>query len=165
MNKAILLKEMGISSYKLRDIGAQPEVPHIKKLENKGMNTEFPLWTLMYEERDLLPSLWKDIQTVIQNFGVKIQVVPFQFQAMDSDQIQGQLLICFGEQSGQHYSGEITAVEGLREILFETTGAYDQDIPVIVSYSMKQIASSAQKKKKLWEDLIFARNVYLDTMS
>ena len=165
MNKVILLKEMGISSWKLRDLSVQPEVQHNKKLENKGMNTEFPLWTLMYEESDLLPSLWKDIQTVIQNFGVKIQVLSFHPEVTTSDLIQGQLLICFGEKSGQHYSGEITAVEGLREILFETMGANDQDIPVIVSYSMKQIASSGQKKKKLWDDLIFARNVYLDTMS
>jgi len=36
---------------------------------------------------------------------------------------------------------------------------------VIVSYSVGQIAHSAEKKKQLWDDLILARNVYLDTMS
>ena len=55
-------------------------------------------------------------------------------------------------------------VENLREIIFETSNSENQDIPVIVTYSVRQLASF-NKKIELWSDLIFARNIYLDTMS
>jgi hypothetical protein len=100
----------------------------------------------------------------VQNFGVKTQVLPFQV-AKNSGQIQGDLVFCFGQVPGQFFSGETNPVEDLREILFETSTVNSDEIPVIISYSISQIKSSASKKKQLWEDLIFARNVYLDTMS
>jgi len=119
---------------------------------------------LVFEEDDAHTTLSKNIQIVVQNFGVKTQVLPFQ-AAKNSGQIQGDLVFCFGQTPGQYFSGESNPVEDLREILFETSSLNRDEIPVIISFSMKQIQGSASKKKQLWEDLIFARNVYLDTMS
>jgi hypothetical protein len=163
MNKALLLKEMGISSWKSKTSG---ELPVFNSTQPESVMTtqEFPIWTLVFEEDDANTSLFKNIQTVVQNFGVKTQVLPFQV-AKNSGQIQGDLVFCFGQVPGQFFSGETNPVEDLREILFETSSINRDEIPVIISYSMSQIKSSASKKKQLWEDLIFARNVYLDTMS
>jgi hypothetical protein len=85
--------------------------------------------------------------------------------AKNSLRIQGDIVFCFGQVPGQYFSGETNLVEDLREILFETSSERGDEIPVIVSYSIQQIQASVSKKMQLWEDLIFARNVYLDTMS
>ena len=163
MNKALLLKEMGISSWKTKATEEQPMF-NSSQMESVMTTQEFPLWTLIFEEDDGYTNLAKNIQIVVQNFGVKTQVLPFQV-AKNSLKIQGDLVFCFGQTPGQYFSGEINPVEDLREILFETSSVNRDEIPVIISYSMKQIQSSSSKKKQLWEDLIFARNVYLDTMS
>jgi hypothetical protein len=163
MNKAILLKEMGISSWKSKPSGESP-IFNSPQPESVMTTQEFPIWTLVFEEDDAHTTLSKNIQIVVQNFGVKTQVLPFQ-AAKNSGQIQGDLVFCFGQAPGQYFSGESNPVEDLREILFETSSLNRDEIPVIISFSMKQIQGSATKKKQLWEDLIFARNVYLDTMS
>jgi hypothetical protein len=163
MNKAMLLKEMGISSWKAKATAEQPMF-NSSELERVMTTEEFPLWTLIFEEDDVHTNLAKNIQIVVHNFGVKTQALPFQ-AAKNSEKIQGDLVFCFGQSPGQYFSGETNPVENLREILFETSSANRDEIPVIISYSMKQIHGSASKKKQLWEDLIFARNVYLDTMS
>jgi len=163
MNKAILLKEMGISSWKSKESIELP-VFNPTQLESVMTTQEFPVWTLIFEESEIHTTLSKHIQIVVQNFGVKTQILPFQ-AAKNSRQIDGDLVFCFGQTSGQYFSGETNPVEDLREILFETSSEQRDEIPVIVSYSIQQIQGSASKKKQLWEDLIFARNVYLDTMS
>jgi len=165
MNKAILLKEMGISSYKLKNnIPKSPKIEQ-QEPENISMTAEFPVWTLVYEEHDVPASLWKNLHVVIRNFGVEIQLLAFRENDLTPQDIQGQLVICFGQKAGQRFSGEKNPIEELREILFETSNCHGQEIPVIVSYSVGQIAHSAERKKQLWDDLILARNVYLDTMS
>ena len=163
MNKSILLREMGISSWKSK---SSEDPPALNSTQQESVMTtqEFPVWTLVFEEYDAHRTLAKNIQTVVQNFGVKTQLLPFQ-AAKNSGQIQGDLVFCFGQIPGQYFSGESNPVEDLREILFETSSVNRDEIPVIISYSLKQIQGSASKKKQLWEDLIFARNVYLDTMS
>ncbi len=163
MNKALLLKEMGISSWKPKTVLESPTF-NLPQTESVMKNQEFPIWTLIFEEGDLLTTLSKNVQIVVQNFGVKTQVIPFQ-ASINSSQIQGDLVFCLGQTSGQYFSGETNTIEDLRGILFETSGEHRDEIPVIVSYSMQQIYHSAIKKKQLWDDLIFARNVYLDTMS
>jgi hypothetical protein len=163
MNKAILLKEMGISSWKSKAI-AEPLVFNSTQMESEMTTEEFPVWTLIFEEDEIQTTLTRNILLVVQNFGVKTQVLPFQ-GAKNSSQIKGDIVFCFGQTPGQYFSGETNSVEDLREILFETSSEHRGEIPVIVTYSVRQILSSAVKKKQLWDDLIFARNVYLDTMS
>ncbi len=163
MNRVILLQEMGISSWKSKAT-AKPPTFNSTQLENVMTTQEFPVWTLIFEEDDMHLSLSKNIQIVIQNFGVKTQLLAFQ-DAKNSGKIQGDLVFCFGQVPGQYFSGETNSVEDLREILFETSSKRRDEIPVIVSYSIQQIQGSVSKKMQLWEDLIFARNVYLDTMS
>ena len=163
MNKALLLKEMGISSWKLKS-NIEPATIHLPQLENAMTTQEFPVWTLIFEDGEIDMALSKNIQLVVQNFGVKTKVLPFGL-SKDMEQIEGDLVFCFGQNPGQHFSGESNPIEDLREILFETSGKHRDEIPVIISYSIKQIQASPSKKKQLWDDLIFARNVYLDTMS
>jgi len=165
MNKALVLKEMGISSWKLKNSNPKPPQIARKESEKTSMVTEFPIWTLVYEEHDVPALLWKNLHVVIRNFGVEIQLLAFGEKDLTSQDIEGQIVICFGQKAGQYFSGEKNPTEELREILFETSNCHDQEIPVIVSYSVAQVAHSAEKKKQLWDDLILARNVYLDTMS
>ena len=163
MNKALLLKEMGISTWKTK---ATAEYLTFNSNESESVMTtqEFPVWTLIFEEDDVHTNLSNNIQVVVQNFGVKTQILPFEV-AKNAGKIQGDLVFCFGQKPGQYFSGETNPVEDLREILFETSCVNRDEVPVIISYSLKQIQGSASKKKQLWEDLILARNVYLDTMS
>ena len=122
--------------------------------------------TIVYDDDGNSSSnLLKHVESVIRNFGVKIQVLPFNNSIKNTKLIQGQLLICMGDNSGSYFSGEVNPVENLREIIFETSNCNEQEIPVIVTHSLKQLFNATPKKMQLWNDLIFARNIYLDTMS
>jgi hypothetical protein len=136
--------------------------------EPQAMNpsdTDLPTWTVVYDDVSQHPTMLKNIEDVIRNFGVNCQSLAFDGQAKQAQNIAGQLLICLGNKSGSYFSGEENPVENLREIIFETTNQKNQEIPVVVSYSLQQFGAQSIKKKELWQDLIFARNVYLDTMS
>lgn len=159
-----MLKEMGISSWQLKanDAGFAKTVETVSPVP--VMRPDFPIWTLVTADQDFSPNLWNSIQRVIESFGVKTQVLFFERKTFTTSQIEGQLLIGFGEAVGQYFAQEINPLEELRDIIFETTAASAQEIPVIVTYAVAHIGSSAERKKNLWNDLIFARNVYLDTM-
>ena len=168
INKAFFLKEMGIHSWVPKESPAPNPIQSTNDThtENTKMSTsknDFPIWTIIHDIDASSSNMMKHVEAVLRNFGVQIQVLSFDSKNTNST-IQGQLLICMGEKSGSFYSGEMNPVENLREIIFETSNSENQDIPVIVTYSVRQLASF-NKKIELWSDLIFARNIYLDTMS
>jgi len=76
MNKAMLLKEMGISSWKAKATAEQPMF-NSSELERVMTTEEFPLWTLIFEEDDVHTNLAKNIQIVVHKFSVKTQALPF----------------------------------------------------------------------------------------
>jgi len=171
INKAVFLKEMGISSWLAHDKGPPKNTNQINGTEKEQTMTEqfindIPVWSIVYDDDgSSSTNLLKHVESVIRNFGVKIQVLPFNNSIKNPKLIQGQLLICMGDNSGSYFSGEVNPVENLREIIFETSNCNEQEIPVIVTHSLKQLFNATPKKMQLWNDLIFARNIYLDTMS
>jgi len=163
-NKTLILREIGISSWKLKPVEIMVPVAELTiPKENKNMASSYPVWTLVVEDAASFAPLFKNIQKMIQNFGVEVQIVQFD-PAIVAKQIHGDLLIAFGERASQFFSGEHTLVSELREILFETSNRSEQEIPVIATYDLKDIYQNSAKKQQLWTDLIFARNVFLDTM-
>jgi len=168
INKALFLKEMGINSWVSKensslDTNKLKNDTQIEKTKMSTSNNDLPIWTIIYDNDGNVSKIMKHVEAVLRNFGLEIQALPFDSKDINN-QIRGQLLICMGEKSGSFFSGEMNAVENLREIIFETCNAEDQDIPVIVTHALKQLVFFNQKIE-LWSDLIFARNVYLDTMS
>ena len=163
-NKTLILKEMGISSWKLKlSVSVIPVVEPETPKEKKNMATSYPVWTFVVEDLTSYSSLLNNIQKMIQNFGVEVQIVKFD-PAIESKEIRGDLMIAFGDRPSQFYSGENAPVSELREILFETSNFSEQEIPVIATYDLKDVYQNPVKKQQLWTDLIFARNVFLDTM-
>jgi DNA polymerase len=163
-NKTLILKEMGISSWKLKSAESMAPVAELTiPKEKKNMASSYPVWTLVVEDSASFAPLFKNIQKMIQNFGVEVQIVQFD-PAIVAKEIHGGLLIAFGERPSQFFSGEHTSVSELREILFETSNRSEQEIPVIATYDLKEVYQNPVKKQQLWTDLIFARNVFLDTM-
>jgi DNA polymerase III psi subunit len=169
MNKARILKEMGISSWKLRE-----DVPlHSNLYEHsqqplkvsQQMSTDFPVWTIVVNNHPKTAALLQNIKKVIQNFGVQIQLIHEPVSQISPQSIQGNLVLALGESAGQYFSQESAPVEELREILFETTNHLNLEVPVIVSYSLEELLNKPIHKKELWADLVFARNVFLDTMA
>ena len=124
INKAVFLKEMGISSWLEND--KEPPKNSIQKNDTKMEQTmteqiisEIPIWSIVYDDDGNSSSnLLKHVESVIRNFGVKIQVLPFNNSIKNTKLIQGQLLICMGDNSGSYFSGEVNPVENLREIIF-----------------------------------------------
>jgi len=170
INKAVFLKEMGISSWLVNDkappkITNQKNDTEMEQTMTEQFISDIPVWSIVYDDDGSSTNLLKHIESVIRNFGVKIQVLPFNNSIKNTKLIQGQLLICMGDNSGGYFSGEVNPVENLREIIFETSNCNEQEIPVIVTHSLKQLFNATPKKMQLWNDLIFARNIYLDTMS
>jgi hypothetical protein len=170
MNKSTILKEMGISSWRLKDVDRYRDTKSDTKTiatpqEQSSMQANFPIWTVVLEDTTQTKSLWENVRKVIKNFGVELQIITDPAQSISANQIQGSLLIALGETACQHFSGERAPISELREILFETTNQYDQEIPVIISYSILDLLRDPAKKKQFWSDLIFARNVFLDTMA
>jgi hypothetical protein len=170
INKTIFLKEMGISSWLVKDkvlpeITKQKNGTEMEQTMTEQLISDIPTWSIVYDDEGSSSNLLKHVELVTHNFGVKVQVLPFNNSIKNSKMIQGQLLICMGDDSGSYFSGEINPVENLREIIFETSNCNEQEIPVIVTYSLRQLSNATTKKVQLWNDLIFARNIYLDTMS
>ncbi len=164
VNKALILKEMGISTWRLKPSEKlTPMIDSPSKKEIKNMAASYPIWTLVVDDVSSFSSLFQHIQKMIQNFGVEIQVITFD-QSVNAEDIRGDFLISFGDRSSQFFSGEPSLVHELREILFETTNALQQEIPVIATFGLKDLYQNPLKKQQLWTDLIFARNVFLDTM-
>lgn len=163
-NKTLILKEMGISSWKLKPSESKSSVlvTDIQQ-EKKNMATSYPVWTLVVEDMTSFSSLLKNIQKMIQNFGVEVQIIKFEPTTV-AQEIRGGLLIAFGDRPSQFFSGEHAPVGELREILFETSNLSEEEIPVIATYNLKDIHQSPAKKQQLWADIVFARNVFLDTM-
>jgi uracil-DNA glycosylase len=94
---------------------------------------------------------------------VKTKTLVFDANSWISNQVQGNFLIAFGEKAGQFFSNEPAPVDGLREIIFGATNQEDEEIPVIVSYGISDLLKNPTLKKNLWNDLLFARSVYLET--
>jgi len=164
VNKVLILKEMGISTWRLKPSEMpSPEIDLSPKTEIKKMDASYPVWTLVVDDISSYSSLFQHIQKTILNFGVEIQIITFH-PSINADDIRGNLLISFGDQSSQFFSGEPSPIHELREILFETTNASQQEIPVIATFGLKDLYLHPIKKQQLWTDLIFARNVFLDTM-
>jgi len=165
MHKAVILKEMGISSWKVRELRPQSQDPIPQPIMSQPMNPQFPIWTLVLNANPATHGLLKNIQKVIQNFGVEVQFVTEPPSNLSSQDIRGQLLIAFGEIAGAHFSQESAPLAELREILFETINEQDQEIPVVITYPLEELLQDPVKKKWLWADLVFARNVFVDTMA
>jgi hypothetical protein len=175
MNRYQLLQEMGITPWVLKnkDLKNSPDLnksinqdqPNISRSYNCIMTSSdiTPEWILVAESSSITSPLFNKIVLTIEKFGVKTTTVPFTGNNWKSNQVKGNFLIAFGEKVGQFFSNEPATVDGLREIIFGASNHEEEEIPVIVSYSISDLLKNPKLKKSLWNDLVFARSVYLET--
>jgi hypothetical protein len=78
VNKVLILKEMGISTWRLKPSEMpSPEIDLSPKTEIKKMDASHPVWTLVVDDISSYSSLFQHIQKTILNFGVEIQIITF----------------------------------------------------------------------------------------
>lgn len=188
MRRIEILQEIGITSWVSRDALqlakstadeaqmiqalSSPKNPH--ELQSSQPKTsdqttiigpkDQPLWTLVWQEKNSSKVLFTKICRAIENLGVGLQVLSMSTSAaIKAQDIQGDLLIAFGELATYYFSGERAPVGELREILFEAVNSRSVEIPVIVTHDPEVCLSQAHFKKEVWQDILMARTTYLET--
>jgi hypothetical protein len=188
MRRIEILQEIGITSWISRDAlqlakskaneepmiqapssPKNPQKPQSSQPKTSDQTTiigpkDQPLWTLVWQEKNSSKVLFSKICRAIENLGVGLQVLTMSTSTVIKAQdIQGDLLIAFGESATLYFSGEHAPVDELREILFEAVNSRSVEIPVIVTHDPEACLSQAHFKKEVWQDILMARTTYLET--
>jgi hypothetical protein len=121
-------------------------------------------WSLVFDQNDTFQSkLGQQILRAIENLGVTYQLIELGLKQLQPSHIEGQVLIAFGQKVGQLVSGEHDAVEHLRGIIFEGLNQDGEEIPALVTYSLSDLMRSPKSKSSFWDDLLWARSVWIDS--
>jgi len=187
MRRIEILQEMGITAWISRDAlqlakstadeaqsiaPSSPKNPHeLHSSEPKTSDQTMiigpkdrPLWTLVWQEKNSSQVLFSKICRAIENLGVGLQVLRMSTSsAIKAQDIEGDLLIAFGELATHYFSGEHAPVDELREILFVAVNSRSVEIPVIVTHDPEACLTQAHFKKEVWQDILMARTTYLET--
>ena len=187
MRRIEILQEMGITAWISRDAlqlakstadeaqsiaPSSPKNPHeLHSSEPKTSDQTMiigpkdqPLWTLVWQEKSSSQVLFSKICRAVENLGVGLQVLRMSTSsAIKAQDIEGDLLIAFGELATHYFSGEHAPVDELREILFVAVNSRSVEIPVIVTHDPEACLTQAHFKKEVWQDILMARTTYLET--
>lgn len=187
MRRIEILQEMGITAWISRDAlqlakstadeaqsiaPSSPKNPHeLHSSEPKTSDQTMiigpkdrPLWTLVWQEKNSSQVLFSKICRAVENLGVGLQVLRMSTSsAIKAQDIEGDLLIAFGELATHYFSGEHAPVDELREILFVAVNSRSVEIPVIVTHDPEACLTQAHFKKEVWQDILMARTTYLET--
>ena len=192
MNRIAILQEMGISTWVSRETSTEISVLPLEKtpinatnakgLEIQAPGLEAPIvitnedesihqradllmhWTLVIDSSiGQCDVLFKKIIRSIEDLGTNCQVFQFDQNNYKVGDFEGELVLAFGEKAGRLLSGENDRLENLRGILFEALNKEGEDIPVIMTYHPKDLLSNSSLKPKLWDDVLWARSIWLET--
>jgi hypothetical protein len=142
---------------------ANTEDQHISETSGTTPALEMK-WSLVFDQNDTVQSkLAQQILRAIENLGVTYQLIELGANQLQPSQIEGQVLIAFGQKIGQLVSGEHDSVEHLRGIIFEGQNKDGEEIPALVTYSLSDLMRSPKNKSSFWDDLLWARSVWIDS--
>lgn len=179
MNRNQLLKEIGITPWVLKHDGIHPSLetptdptstnepvePVISPLTERtfmSSKESIPTWVIVTKANAMQTPLFSKVMSTIRKFGVEIVTIEFQPSTWQIQAVTGDLLLAMGDAPGQFFSKEPSAVQELREIIFETTNHEGNEIPVLVTHDIEHLRNNPIKKRDLWNDLVMARSVYLE---
>jgi hypothetical protein len=121
-------------------------------------------WTLLLDQNEAAQeNLRSQVLRAIEDLGVTCQVLELGRDSLQASHIEGQVLIALGQKMGQLLSGERDSVDHLRGILFDAQNKEGEEIPALVSYSLTDLARAPKNKSSFWDDLLWARSVWLDS--
>lgn len=120
-------------------------------------------WTLLVDQNDAHQGkLFAQVIRAIEDLGVTCQTLEAN-ASFEASHIEGQVLIALGQKMGQLVSGDRDAVEHLRGILFDAQNKAGEEIPALVTYSMSDLVRTPKNKSSFWDDLLWARSVWIDS--
>lgn len=121
-------------------------------------------WTLVFDQNDANhEKLRLQVLRVIDDLGGACQILELGSNELQASRIEGQILIAFGQKMGQLVSGERDTVDHLRGILFDAQNKVGEEIPALVTYSLADLIRAPKNKSFFWDDLLWARSVWLDS--
>lgn len=121
-------------------------------------------WTLLLDQNEASQAnLRSQVLRAIEDLGVTCQVLELGSNSLQTSHIEGQVLIALGQKMGQLVSGDRDSVDHLRGILFDAQNKEGEEIPALVSYSLTDLARAPKNKSSFWDDLLWARSVWLDS--
>ena len=182
MSKNQILREMGIQVWvsrepKSADLEATQIVPTLEKKIQEGevslaqtpaeSDESSPMvemkWTILHEPFDSrVSNLFKQIHRLIETLGVSAQYLEID-ENFQPTMIQGQVVVGLGQKIGQIISGERDSIENLRGILFDLHNQQGEEIPAVITYSLRDLISSGRKKSSFWDDLLWARSIWFES--
>ncbi len=160
MNKTSLLKEIGITSWVLRDVGLSSLDSSL--VEQKVDRLKNMKWTLCTTQIFKSQELFKKILKTILDMGVECEVIYFDHLQKEQIEVAGELVIGFGQAAGQFLSKEKSNIEDMREIVFEVGNQLGNDVPVVITFHPDEVLAQYELKKLLWQDLLWARSIALE---
>lgn len=182
MNKNQILQEMGIQVW----VSREPELIDSKEIQvtasaqtNTQDESQAPAkvfeeaelstslvemkWTILHDSAHFKAmNLSKQVNRVIEGLGVSPQYLQMDGNFQPT-MIEGQVVIALGQKIGQMISGESETLENLRGILFDLQNQQGEEIPAIITYSLKDLLSSGKKKSSFWDDLLWARSIWFES--
>ena len=192
MNQIAILKEMGITTWVSREtptINAhevisdtttstkRPEMALASFAEIPMRQKELPKvihevelaqilemkWMLVKDPDSASNPLFVKICRAIQDLGVKYQVLELKGNNISHKDIEGDLVLVFGQRPGSILSQENDSIEHLRGILFESQNQLGEDIPVIITYHPREIMANNLLKSALCDDILWSRSIWLES--
>lgn len=131
--------------------------------ENASISLEMK-WTLLFDQNDAnQEKLRSQVLRVIDDLGGMCQILELGSNELQASHIEGQVLIAFGQKMGQLISGERDSVDHLRGILFDAQNKAGEEIPALVTYALTDLMRAPKNKSSFWDDLLWARSVWLDS--
>jgi len=163
------LKEMGITEWTVRD-GAAPEVvasqaPSAELAATAPLVQTLPRahwWFFGAQPQGDAQVLFKNI---IRILGLTSNEWSWKSPSDNLSKMQlpegGIPLVAFafGGPAAQKITGERDPLPQLRETILALNTGNDDDIPVIASFDLAQLATKSKDKALLWQDLLLAKSV------
>lgn len=188
MNRIAILQEMGITSWISRqepivssnELLASSKQVEVKPLENEDQSNQVVLKEEFVHEVDLANALemrwalvldgpaknfplFSKIKRSIEDLGAKCQVLDISTGEITPNEIQGDIVLAFGQKAGVTLSGERDSIENIRGIVFELQNKDGEDIPLLITYHPQDLIKQPALKSMVWDDIIWTRSIWLES--
>ena len=121
-------------------------------------------WTIVMDSIKEGAGLFSRIRTSIKDLGVQLDIVEIEHNAdLSRHLLDCEMVLALGAKAAAALSGENDSIENLRGIIFETQNANGEDVPVLVSYHPSQLIKQPSKKTELWDDIVWARSIWIES--
>ncbi len=176
MDRVRVLKAMGVATWVATSNEEQDHIgasnvhnqaskddisQNLGELAEEGITMK---WTIVMDSIKEGAGLFGRIRTSIKDLGVQLNIVEMEhFSDLSKQLLDCEMVLALGEKAATALSGENDSIENLRGIIFETQNASGEDIPVLASYHPSQLIKQPSKKTELWDDIVWARSIWIES--